>query len=133
MSSIDKVIVLISVAQFLTDTWVNLGSEIDTRGEDTLGVWINLDINDTLNARMRALAKHELGGTDEYFLPIRTVSAADVKVEDEYIEFANDTDQKMLLEVGLDNIIPFVQMQVQAGTVGASAGRIVSAYRTMGH
>lgn len=130
---ITSVVALISVAHLLTGTWTNLGSEIDTRGEDTLGVWINLDINDTLNARMRALAKHESGGMDEYFLPIRTISAADVKVEDEYVEFANDIDQKMLLEVGLDNIIPFVQMQVQAGVVGASAGRIVSAYRTMGH
>jgi hypothetical protein len=133
MSSITRVVALISAAQFLTGTWVHLGSEIDTRGKDTLGVWINLEINDTLNARMRALAKYESGGTDEYFLPIRTISAADVKVEDEYVEFNNDIDQEMLLSWSLDNIIPFVQLQVMAGTVGANAGRIVSAYRTMGY
>lgn len=132
MSSVDKVVALISAAQTLTEAWKNLGSEIDTRGISALGVFISLNINNTLNARIRALAKRESGSADEYVLPIRTVSTSDVKIEDEYLEFNNDVDQEMLLSWELDGIIPFVQLQVMAGTVGASAGQIISAYRTLG-
>lgn len=130
--NVNKVTELIAAAQTLTGAWVNLGFEIDTRWDDTLGVWIDLDINDTENARIRALAKHESEGADEYVLPIKTVSTSDVKVEDEYTEWNNDIDQKMLLGVELKKVIPFVQLQVMAGTVGASAGQIVSAYLTFG-
>lgn len=127
------IIPLISAAQNLTASWVDLGFEIDCKGYDSLGLWLTLDINDTNNARVRVLVKHTKAGSEEYVLPIRTVSASDVKVEDEYIEFNTDADQKMVLSWQLDNVIPFIQIQVMAGTVGASAGQIDAAYATLGY
>lgn len=124
---------LISAAQDLTANWVDLGGEISTENVQHIGIYINLDINNSQDARVRLLAKHTSAGTDEYNLPIRTVSASDVKVEDEYIEFNVDADQKMILEFDLDGIVPFCQIQVQAGTVGATAGQIDSAYYVLGY
>lgn len=126
-------IALISVAQNLTANWVDLGGEISTANVQHIGVYINLDINDSNNARVRLLAKHTSAGADEYTLPIRTVSASVVSVEGEYIEFNVDADQKVILEFTLDGVVPFCQIQVQAGTVGATAGQIDGAHYVLGY
>lgn len=122
---------IIGAPQNLTAAWVDLGGEIDTRYSQRIGMWITLDINGSANARIRLLAKHTSGGSEEYVLPIRNVSASDVKVEPEYIEWNNDADVLMVLASDLDGLIPYVQLQVQAGTVGAPAGQIDAAYYTL--
>ncbi len=124
---------LISSAQNLTDSWVDLGFEIECISYNTLAVWIELDINLSSNARIRAIAKHASGGANEYVLPIKTVSATDIKVDAEYTEFNTDADQSMVLSVELANVVPFVQFQIQAGTVGGTAAQIDSAYVTLGY
>ena len=120
-------------AQDFTDSWVDIGSEIQTEGYRNLLLWLNVDINDTNNPRIRILAKRAYGGTDEYVLPIKTIGTSDVKVEDEYIELNDDADQKIVLSWNLDNLMPVVQVQIQAGTVGASAGQIESIYYSLGN
>lgn len=124
---------LISSAQNLTGSWVDLGSEIKTEAQKTLAVFAVLDINDSLNARVRFLGKHASAHADEFTLPIRTISSSDVKLEPEYLELNTDADQKMILSVELYKVVPYVQVQVQAGTVGASAGQIDSAVYTMAY
>ena len=96
-------------------------------------MWLTIDINGAQNVRVRALAKHTSAGSEEYKLPIRTVSASDVKVEDEYIEFNDDVDQLMLLGFDTDNIIPYVQLQVMAAYSGSPGGEIDKAYITKGY
>lgn len=113
-----------STAQDLTTSWADLGSEISMLGYDSLGVWVNLDINSSVNPRIRALAKLDSAGTDEYYLPIQTISSSDVKVEDHYIEFNEDSDQKIILEIETSGHIPYIQLQVQTETVGGTAGQI---------
>ena len=122
---------LISSAQDLTGAWVDLGDELKVEYAQKIGLYINLDINDSVNARIRLLAKYESGGTDEYTFPIRTVSSSNVTVAAEYIEFSSDADQKMILSWDLDGLVKYIQIQVQAGTVGATAGQVDSAYYTL--
>lgn len=116
--------VLVEENQALTDSWANLGDVIDMRGYTELYLYINLDINDSLNARVRALGMMTDTG-DGYVLPIEAVSSTEVKVTAQYIEFDTDADQLMVLRVNV-GAIPYVQIQTQAGTVGASAGNIVT-------
>ena len=123
----NKGVALISAAQDLTASWVDLGNEIDVRDSESIGVWVDLDINSSQNARIRALAKQSIGAAKEFVLPIRTISASDVKLEDEYFEFNVDADQQMILAIDTDELIPFIQMQVMVGTVGGTAGQIDSA------
>lgn len=122
-----------ATTQDLTASWVDIGSEIQTEGYKQLLLWVNLDINSSNNARIRVLAKRANAGADEYVLPIKTIGTSDVKIEDEYFEFNDDADQKMVIPIDLDNLIPWVQVQVQAGTVGATAGKIVSIYYSLGN
>lgn len=116
--------------QNLTDSWADLGDELDVEGAHFIGLFVNLNINDSTNARARLLAKRTGAGTDEYVLSIRTVRASNIKIEDRYVEFNIDADQKMLLVGDLYGLVPFAQFQVQAGAVGSTAGQIVSAYVT---
>lgn len=118
---------LIAAAQNLTGAWADLGGELLVGGARSIGLYVELDINDSVNARVRLLAKHTSAGANEYVLPIRTVSTSDVKLQDEYYEFNDDADQNMLLGADLDGVVLYVQFQVQAGTVGAAAGQIDSA------
>jgi len=123
---------LLTGAQDLTGTWADLGDKLFVAGARSLGLWLDLDINNSQNARVRLLAIWEDdAAADEYVLPIRTVGASDVKVEDEYIEFNVDADQKMLLSWDLDGLVPRVQVQVMAGVLGAApVGQIETAYVT---
>lgn len=119
-------LVAIDSPQDLTANWADLGSEIKVDGAQTVLLWVVLDINDSENARVRALGKRESVGDEEYTFPIRTVSATKVTVEVDYTEFASDDDQNMILAVDLDGGVPYLQFQVQTGTVGASAGNIAA-------
>lgn len=123
-------VALIAAAQDLTANWADLGTELTVGGARFIGLYAELDINGSTNARVRVLAKHTSAGANEYVLPIRTVGASDVKVEDEYVEFNVDADQLMLLSWNLDGLMPYVQFQVMAGAVGAPAGQIDSAVVT---
>ena len=123
---------LVTVAQDLTGAWADCGAEIQTDGYRYLGLYVNLDINLSNDARIRVLAKRASTGDDEYVLPIKTVGASDIKVEDSYYEFNDDADQKVFIPIELTNLIPFVQVQVMAGTVGGTAGQIDSLYYTLG-
>lgn len=112
-------------AQDFTASWVDYGSEIGTDGHIHMSIWLNVDINDTVDARIRVLVKHTGGGSDEYSIPIKTVTDSVVSIKPEYYELSNDVDQKMVISFDLDNIVPFVQIQIQAGTVGSTAGQIL--------
>ena len=113
-------------AQSFTDSWVDYGPEISTDGHDRISLWFNIDINDTVDAQVRLLAKHERNGADEYTFPIETVSDSVITIKPEYVEFSEDTDGKRVISFNLDQVVPFVQVQIQAGTIGASAGQILN-------
>lgn len=115
---------LITSAQTLTDSWADLGGEQDMSKYKRCMVWLNIDINDSQNVRVRAVGKLSKNAANEYNLPIKTTSSSQVTIQDEFMEFNDDADQKVLLEIVTNGLIPFVQLQVEAGTVGASAGQI---------
>lgn len=120
---------LIAAAQNLTVNWVALGVEQDVRGAHFCAVYLTLDINDSTNARVRLLTRHTSGGV-LHVLPILTVAADAVTVQDRYYEFNDDADQSMVLPWELDGTVGFVVVQVQTGVVGANAGQIDAANMT---
>lgn len=120
---------LLTSNQTLTAGWVNLGAEINCEGALSIALWIDLDVNNSTNVRIRALARNAAGGSD-YVFPIKTTYASNVKVQSEYIELDVDADQKIILETTLDGLVPFVQFQVMAEVAGVPAGIILSANRS---
>lgn len=128
MLKVSPRISLISESQELTADWADLGSEIDMISipYTKSGLYLNLDIGSDTNIRIRALGKHASSATEEYVLPILTVSASDIKAESEYVELNVDADQKIILTVDTKGVIPFVQWQVMAGS--HTDGEILTAY-----
>jgi len=126
---------LLSSPLTLTTSWQNIGDaslqEQSLAGNSSVALWTNLDINDSNNARIRALAFHTTGGAS-YLLPIKTVSSSDIKIESEYFEFNSDSDQKAILTWDLDRVVPYVIFQAQVSSVGSTAAQVDDAYITKG-
>lgn len=118
-------------AQNFTASWADYGPEISCDDHSKLAIWLHFVINDTANPRVRILLKHTGGGSDEYQPLIYTESASVVTVQPEYFEFGADVTQKAVIAFDLDVVIPFVQVQIQAGTVGATPGHIIDSKYTM--
>lgn len=123
--------VALAAAQAITGAWADLGAVQEITGAASVAVWIELDINDSTDVRIRLLALHTAGGT-EYVLPIETTGTSDTAVEDEYIEFEDDADQNMVIGWELRGVVRLVQVQVMAGAVGVAAGAITVATMTTG-
>jgi len=115
-----------TLPQNFTASWVDLGTEQSTSSAQTATLFLGLEVNDSLNMRIRALGMHATGGT-EFMMPIKTVTATQVDTEGEFIEFSQDVDQNIIISFSLSGTIPFVQFQIQAGTVGGTAGQVVEA------
>ena len=90
-------------------------------------VWLNIDINDSQNVRLRAVGKLAKNATLEYVFPIKVVTSSKVNVQDEFTEFTDDADQSVLVEILTNGLVPIVQLQVEAGTAGATPGQIDNA------
>lgn len=125
--------VSLATAQTITGAWADLGSEITTKGYNVIGLWIDLNINDSTNVRFRCLLKHTSAGADEFSLPILTAGASSIAAEVEYVELNVDADQKLILSWDLDCVVPYVQFQVMAGAAGASPGIVTTAYYIKGY
>lgn len=122
---------IIPAPQDITGAWANLGDPVRVEGARTAGLWVNLDINNSQNVRIRALVQHTDGGS-QYLIPIRAITASQINVQPEFVEFTNDVDQLMVLASDLEGIVRYIQWQVMAGTVGITPAQIDSAEATTG-
>lgn len=124
---------LIDAAQTITDAFVDCGSEVNTRGFRHVKFYATIDINNGANVRFRVLGKHTYEGTEEYklndtkvkVLANNTYTAAAASM---YFEIDDDADQLVVISVDTDNTIDSLQLQVSAGTVGATACQIDALY-----
>lgn len=115
---------LLDSPQTVTANWVDIGSEIEIDGINDIGFWIKVTINDSNNIDFRYLALHALGDSDEYEIMVETISAG-VEAEDPVVhELNRDIDQKVFFHFPINGEIPVLQMQVKAGTVGATGATI---------
>lgn len=132
LDSDDAGIEIAGMPQNFTASWVDLGSEISTFGFNTLKLFLTVDINDTLDPRIRILDKHESGGVEEYTSVIETLGSSVVYVEPHYWELNVNADQLVTLIYRTDGVTPYAQPQISAGTVGATPGQIDAAYYVRG-
>lgn len=115
---------LLDSPQTVTGSWVDIGDEISTEGVGDIGFWIKVTINDSQNVDFRYLAKHTAAHADEYEIMVETITNG-LEQEDPVIyELNRDIDQKIFHHFPLNGEIPYLQMQVKAGTVGATGATI---------
>lgn len=122
---------ILSASQAFTASWVDLesGYEIDCRGYNRLILYAVVDHTDGANYRFRALGKHTASDANEYVLPIKNVGTSDVQVEGHLYELNTDIDQSVILDWDVTGI-PYVQLQIQVGTIGSGTAAVTSAVVT---
>ena len=125
---------IISAAQTVTTSFADLGAafEIPCFGYYAMGIWIKLTINQSLGVQIQALAKHTSQGTDEYNLPIEEISSGLITISSEVLQFP-DANGLYLLKCTLNNIVPFVQLQIKMTTDGGTDATADSCLVTLGY
>lgn len=117
-----------STAQVVTAAWMAVGSPVSVGYFDKMIVRPSVTINSSNNVRFRIIERLAAvtGGT--FYVPtIETVGASEVKVEDRYYELNDDSNQNPIIEFKVQGL-EFVELQTQAGTVGATGASISSVY-----
>ncbi len=112
-------------AYTLTDTEAEFGNEINTIGVRKIVLYVTLDVNNSLNVRIRPNFRLTTSGSN-YLPALEVISATETKIQDNYFELDNDADQRQIIEIPLDGCVPFVKLSAWAGTVGVAAGSITS-------
>jgi hypothetical protein len=101
----------LATAQTLTNAYAKIGTDrIDARHYTKIGVFVNSDVNDSTGIIVKAFAAQTLTG-DLY--EVDGLSSINLGATDEkkYYEFASGA-------------IPFIELQVIATVVGATAGKV---------
>jgi hypothetical protein len=124
------ILVAAASAQNVTTSWVDLGNEITTGGANMLALWVVVTHTNSVNVRVRILGKHTSSTGEEFLIPIKTVATTDVKVNAHYYELDTDATQNILLDWDV-TAVPYVQVQIQCETVGATADTVSSDYTLM--
>ncbi len=115
---------LLTSPQTVTDSWVDVGTEIGTDGYNDIAFWIKLTINDSNNVQFRALAKYVEAHADEYEIMTETYSGGKNTEDATVHELNSDSNQKVMFHIPLKGDTPVIQFQVKALTVGASGATI---------
>lgn len=118
-----------ATAQAFTANAADWGAEINTAGYRYLHLYLTIDINQTLNARLKFLRKHTSAGSEEYPDYLLTVASnVTTTGAEKYWEIGSDSDHKPYLKIDLERGVPYVQLQIWAGTAGVTPGTIVGYY-----
>lgn len=93
------------------DVWIDQGSEIDCRTYKTIGIYIDLTVNDSTGNQLQVLSKRENAGSDEYVLE----SSAD------YQKTLGDVSTKIAYFFNVESIA-YIQIQTKATDVDTGGG-----------
>lgn len=125
------VVELISSSQTLTTSFADLGGEIDMRGLDQLGLWLEVDINQAEDVEIRIWHKHTSGGTEEYreiYLGSPSGNITTINLND--YQVGADSDQFFKINIPVSATSPFIQVQAREATDGGTDADIDTAYIT---
>ena len=103
---------LLISARNLTGSYLRFGSLIDMRGFTHLGLFIDIDANDSRDVLMKILGEHEEGSSTNY--EINGISEVVL-----WSGLGTDSHVYYEFDVGA---IPFVKVKALAGTVGVTPG-----------
>ena len=119
---------LLTSAQSFTNAWASAGAQFDCEGAKSVAAWLDVDINSSTNPRVRMLGYMTTSGAS-YVMPIKTVSASDIKVEDHYVELNDDADQKIVVDFEISRHFEKCRFEIQDSN--GSNGGINSLYYTI--
>ena len=110
---------LLVTAYDITAAFTDMGAEIDVSDYTTLGIFVNYDRGDTTTAQIRALHKHESGGSSEYreiYLSSPASNKTDINLN--VYEIPTDVDQLFKFDIDVTTT-PYIQLQGSSDADGS--------------
>lgn len=131
--TVEGPIQLITTPQDVTADWVDVGPEIPASGFNSIGFWLEFGITGTtsLNLQFRLLLRHTKAGT-AYNRTFYTASTGFDLAVPYFVQLDQDADQNLFVPFDLNCAVPFVQLQIMAGSVGATPASLDNARYTLG-
>lgn len=126
---------LIAATQGFTGPFTDVGGEVDCSSYNCGAIFLDVDINDSEGIKLRLLAKHENGGTEEYPLdPLMwTVRNSDLAATGGYRTLSNNEDSKYHVPFETNGTVLYLQFQVGTDSAGGSPGKFNSVVYTLGN
>jgi len=110
---------LISSAQGITNSYVDLGGEIVMEEFRYFGLWVDYTVGTSTNIEFRAIQKHGSDHADEFSSQIETVGASATLLEDDIKQFNVDASGKALVIFDTKGLAPYIQIQVKDAADGS--------------
>ncbi len=104
-------VTLVVTANDLTASYAKQGSTIAMQGYNILQIFIDADVNDSLNVDIKLMSVHTLAGTQYDIMPLSVQSLWTTVVADFSAVYQFEVDG-----------LPYVDIMAIAGTAGATAG-----------
>lgn len=111
---------LITEAIEITDSYTDVGSPINCKGYENIGVWLKLDVEDSTSVTINFVLLVSDSSEDEY----RLVDT------DNQLQVLPDLDGNYFVQFTCDKAVPYIQVQVKDDADGD--GEILEAYYTRG-
>ena len=140
---------VISTPQTMSSAWADVGPEIDVRGYNYVTFWTSYQWGFWRNFRLRCMVKHTLGGTEEYNIPVYSITGSgrfynpvtitSSEVGD-YVCFPTTSNSSSLSLFVTSwetyNLYPYLQLQAMAdsgASILPSMSAISASYVTKGY
>ena len=124
---------LLSAAYTLTSSFANVGPVIDCRSYNTIAIFVKCTVQNSAGIQMRATAYHTYAGSEQWSIPIETISPGLDNITIETVQFPDGVNFLYVIKCKVDNVIPYIQLQFKDTTVGATHGTIDTLYVTKGY
>lgn len=113
--------------QILTNSWVKIGATQNVKGYTCIGLYLDIDINDSEDVQIKIVGRRDDDDTVEFLLPVYEVTVEGlIDYAGTYFKLSKNEDQSLIIKTNTDNLIPFIDIYVKVGTVGGTAGKIKS-------
>lgn len=107
--------------QVLTAGFVDASDTIDLRDIQSIALMVTLDINDSQDVFVKLV---RVEGSNEYDLPLKYVAPSSIGVLPHQYKLLSNTDQKIMLDYVIDDLLMYGKIKVMATTVGATPGKV---------
>ena len=114
---------ILSSAQTMTGSWVDVGSPLEVVNSTSVMYFIAQTVNDSLTIKYRVLGLLNIGGAEKE-MPIYTSGASSVAVAGAEYSYTVDEANPPILIVYPERHLGYLQLQVEVGTVGSTAGTV---------
>lgn len=118
---------LIKSQVVLSNTYVDFGSRINTKGIDNIALWLKGVLNDSDLVRMRVKCYKSHNGIDPYYTQVQMIGQDTVGLSEESYEISS-ANINLVLPLGISTLAPYIQIEAKVDTAGATAAQIDEAF-----